>query len=356
MHIDRLLIGSACGVWLTLACHPRDGELTSTTSAGSGGQSFAGGIAAGAGGVAAGVAGGAAIGGAIGGAGAGAGAGGSASGGATSLETNLAVGPFSACLVAADQSVKCAGRCGPAGHGGSRDVAPSNLRAHAIAVGREFACVVLAAAGSSGVIQCWGAGPAAEPPNLANSAEIVAGDQHACSRDEGGAVTCWGDPAHVAPVGLIAKKLAASGAMTCAIISDDSIRCWGPHVAAPPADLKAVQLALSSQLTDPAHGPRFGCAVTLTGNVRCFGDDVAGVQTPPTGLLAKQIALGRSSACAITQDDAVQCWGKAGRGAVPQPPGLRAQALSLSFRGAGALTLDGKPVFWGVTGDGRENL
>ena len=353
MQIDKLLIGSACGIWLTLACHPSNGDLTSgVTAAGNGGQSFAGGGAGGAGGVGAGggFAGSAALGGAA--------AGGSVAGGApaTSLEPTLAVGPFSACLVATDQSVKCAGRCGPAGHGGSRDVAPSNLRARAVAVGREFACVVLPAAGSSGVIQCWGAGPAAEPPSLANSAELVAGDVHACSRDGAGAVTCWGDPAQVAPVGLVAKKLAASGAMTCAIVSDDSIHCWGPHIAQPPADLRAVQLAVSSQLADPAHGPRFGCAVTLAGNVRCFGDDVGGVQTPPTGLLAKQIALGRSSACAITQDNAVQCWGKAGRGAVPQPPGLKALSLSLSFRGAGALTLDGKAVFWGVTGDGRESL
>src|SRR5689334_20293297 len=77
---------------------------------------------------------------------AGSGVGGSATGGAaTETQLSLSLGPFASCAVLADQSVKCAGRCGPTGKGGSRDAAPPGLHARAVAVGREFACALLPA-------------------------------------------------------------------------------------------------------------------------------------------------------------------------------------------------------------------
>ena len=283
---------------------------------------------------------------------------GSSSGGSPVMTpaASLALGPFSNCLVGADKMVKCAGRCGPTGKGGSREQAPASLSAQAVAVGREFACALLSAAQAGSLVQCWGAGTGAEAPAVADAVEIVAGDSHACSRSAQGAVTCWGDAAHMAPTDLVAKALAASGAMTCAIAADDAVRCWGHRPVEPPADLRAAKLAVSSQLTDAKLGPRFGCAVTLTGDVRCFGDDPGQVQMVPAGLKAKAIATGRSNACAIALDDTVTCWGAQPRSGTALPAGLKASSLSLSFRSAGAVGLDGKLSFWGDTGDGRSNL
>jgi hypothetical protein len=120
--------------------------------------------------------------------------------------------------------------------------------------------------------------------------------------------------------------------------------------------LKASHLTVSSQLADSKLGPRLGCAVTLSSDVRCFGDDVGKVQTPPSGLKAKRVALGRSHACAIALDDSVICWGSPpARGASP-PEQLKASALSLAFRSAGAVTLDHQFVLWGDTSDGRSTL
>ncbi len=347
MDVQYRFALSAGALLLAVACHADEGG-PAARSGGAGGQSGAGTDPGGSanGGVSAG--GTSVVGGSAGAA--------TGGGGQTSPMLALAVGPFSICAIGPDQLVKCVGRCGSAGNGGSRDKAPAGLQAHAVAVGRDFACAVLAAPGPGGAVQCWGAGAAAESPTLADTVELAAGDQHACALSRQGAVTCWGDAAHAAPDGIVAKHVAASGAMTCAITSDDSLRCWGPHPAMPPADLRASQLALSSQLTDAAQGPRFGCAVTVTGDVRCFGDDVGKVQNPPNGLKAKRVAVGRSNACAIALDDSVTCWGSPPRNATALPTGLKASALSLSFRSAGAVTVDQKFAVWGDTSDGRSTL
>jgi hypothetical protein len=340
-----VVLGQLALVGLGFGCRSSDGPEPTPASAGSAGQAGDAPSTSGGGG-----AGGTAI--AMGG------ASGSAAGGAATVPASaaLALGPFSSCVVGADQMVKCAGRCGPMGKGGSREQAPAGVSAKSVVVGRAFACALLTAPQAGSLVQCWGAGPGAEAPSIADAVELAAGDEHACARSGQGAVTCWGDAAHAAPTDLVAKALAASGAMTCAIAADDAVRCWGHRPAEPPADLRASQLAVSSQLTDPKLGPRFACAVTLAGDVSCFGDDPGQVQMVPAGLKAKAIATGRSNACAIALDDTVSCWGLAPRYGAPMPAGLKASRLALSFRSAAAVGLDGKLSFWGDTGDGRSNL
>ncbi len=327
---------------IMLGC--RANEAAPTTSGSGGMPAQLGGATTSGGGAEPAGAGGASLGGSAGGGGSAAGG-----GGTQAAELVVAVGPFASCVVDAQQAVKCGGRCGPAFNGGSRDVAPAGLRARALAVGREFACAVLLEPQAGSVVTCWGREALAAAPVLPDVVELSAGDAHACARSGEGEVTCWGDPAHAVPVGVMAKSIAASGAMTCAVNADDSVRCWGPRPAPPPPELRATRIALSSQLSDPTAGPRFGCAITLGGEVRCWGDEPGPVQTPPTGLVAKALAVGGRYACAITLDDGVTCWGTPPRFAEAMPPGLRASALSMSFRSAAAVTPEHSFVFWGET-------
>src|SRR5688572_14635735 len=108
-----LTLGYLTLLGLSLGCRSSDSADPMSAGAGSAGQAGAapnsggagggGGTAPAAGGVA-----------------------GSASGGAATIppSASLASGPFSSCVVGADQLVKCAGRCGPMGKGGSREQAP----------------------------------------------------------------------------------------------------------------------------------------------------------------------------------------------------------------------------------------
>lgn len=277
----------------------------------------------------------------------------------TQLGTSLSVGPFASCIIDDQTNVHCFGRCGPAGQGGSRDVAPAGLKARSVAVGRVFACASLVAAEDGTVVRCWGGGPAAAAPKIADAAEIVAAGDHACARSALGAVTCWGaaqadaGALQLPPGDVVAKGLAASEAMDCAIGADDGIRCWGARPISPPADLKAKRIAVSTQLADPVGGPRYGCAITLGDDVRCWGDDPGGVQTVPQGLKAKEIAVGRSAGCVIALDGGITCWGTTPRFGVAPPQGPKATVLSMAFRTAGAVLDDHSFAFWGDVSDGR---
>src|SRR5687767_9586932 len=102
---------------LLAACRSSDTTDASPVAAGNAGQPAAG--SGGSGGSAGGLSGGSGS------------FAGDGSGGAPMVPaaSSLALGPFSTCVVGPDQMVKCAGRCGPPGKGGSRDQAPAAIAA-----------------------------------------------------------------------------------------------------------------------------------------------------------------------------------------------------------------------------------
>jgi hypothetical protein len=274
----------------------------------------------------------------------------------------LSVGPFASCVIDDQRSVHCFGMCGPSGQGGMRNTAPAGLKARAVAVGRAFACALLAEVENGTVLRCWGGDPAGATPKIVEADEIAAAETHACVRNGSGRVTCWGTMSAdggatpAVPADLVAKHIAVSGSMDCAIVVDDSVRCWGSRPVAPPADLKAKRIAVSTQLADPNGGPRYGCAVTTSDDVRCWGDDPGGVQTIPSGIKAKDIAVGRSAACALGLDGHVTCWGVEPKYGANPPQDRKATALSMAFRTAAAVLEDHTFSFWGDLTDERGSL
>ena len=181
----------------------------------------------------------------------------------------LAVGVDHACARLAAGEVTCWGNGLGARGGGLQGV--TGLCAKQITAGDRFACAL----SCTDEVLCWGepplephsqARPTRVPSLPADLAEVRAGAGHVCARDRKGRVSCWGDnadgqlgaegpkrrPTAKAPYvpGVEARRVCAGGASaqvgtlangqpeygylgtTCAVSTSGEVRCWGGAVAA----------------------------------------------------------------------------------------------------------------------------
>lgn len=187
----------------------------------------------------------------------------------------------------------------------------------------------------SGVVRCWGRNNVGQlglgntfnigddelPSSVVSSAtitgeakQIVAGNAHTCALLKTGLVYCWGANAsgqlglhHVNPMGdgeLVyqggyvqlagtAKRLAAGGDHTCAIMGTGNAICWGSNSSG--------QLGLGH--TDPVGDNEYPY-------------EGGNVQIMPAGqsLTVKDLALGSRHTCALLSDETVKCWGRNNEG------------------------------------------
>ena len=160
-------------------------------------------------------------------------------------------------------------------------------------------------------------------------------------------------------------QVGGDGAFACVLLDGGSVRCVGDDGddvrTMPPDDLAAVaQLAV---------GDFHSCALTVLGEVHCWGLDEDGQSSPPGGLgpdgalgRAAQIGVGDSHSCALTVAGQVHCWGfngspPDGRATPPAdlgPPDPVAQ-LGLGDDYSCALTVGGKVHCWGANNAGQSS-
>jgi alpha-tubulin suppressor-like RCC1 family protein len=177
-------------------------------------------------------------------------------------------------------------------------------------------------------------------------AQVVVGQNHACARNEAGAVYCWGGnnsgqlgygshesssaPVRVTGLEDGVTKLVAGAFYTCGLLESSAVQCWGSHVPGFLGD-QAVEFAFSpvvpegldADVVDIAGGDSHVCALMAAGEVMCWGGDFAGqLGTGETGgeeltpvaatVLSESplsLALGNSYSCALMADNQVMCWG-----------------------------------------------
>ena len=229
----------------------------------------------------------------------------------------------------------------------------------AIATGTFHTCALT----SGGSVKCWGdngggqlgdnsstqrSTPVGVSDLSSGVAAITAGDYHTCALTSGGAVKCWGSnsfgelgdtsltqrliPTDVSGLSSGVIAIAAGMSHTCALTNAGAVKCWGSNSSGQlgdsstsPRNIPVAVSGLSSGVMAIAAGSSFTCALTISGGIKCWGDNAFGQlgdnsttprNTPVTvsGLSANviTIAAGGGHACALTSAGAVKCWGSNG--------------------------------------------
>lgn len=283
--------------------------------------------------------------------------------GETILE--VSAGGSHTCVVLAGGQAKCWGynHYGQVGDGTTSDrTTPTSVEGLeggevlAISAGGSHTCAVM----SGGGVKCWGYNIAGQlgdgstddsdlPVDVVGlggpATAISAGWEHTCALLENGGVDCWGrnmegqlgdgttddryNPVAVMELGSVVTSITSGYFHTCARTLEDGLKCWGSNDIGQLGDgsgssqLTPVDVfGLQSGAAAVSAGEMHSCGLTLTGALKCWGDNyygqlgtgtldwlvlpgnVIGMGNGVTGLDA-----GWEHTCALVTGGGVKCWG-----------------------------------------------
>lgn len=228
---------------------------------------------------------------------------------------------------------------------------------------------------------------------------VSVGVGFSCALTRGGGVKCWGmnnsgqlgngqkggsqsTPVDVVGLNSGVVAISAGAGHACALTAAGAAKCWGENLSGRLGDgtittrlVPTNVVGLSSGVVAIHAGLYHSCAVTVSGAVKCWGDnrnfqvgswdDVSGELTPYAvpgldhGFV--DVQTGNSHTCALSASGGVKCWGsngahQIGNGMVEfeqRTPadvyGLKSGVIALSAGGDHncALTADGTVYCWG---------
>ena len=280
----------------------------------------------------------------------------------------FAVAPISAgasytCALTSQKGLKCWGR-NNFGQLGDNTIAdrliPTNVYGlssgmRSVSGGGAHTCALT----NSGKVKCWGYNAWGElgdgttveryyPVNVtrlvADMIAMIAGG-HSCALDSSGALKCWGrnnygqlgdgttierhTPVDVVGLDSGVKTVSGGGTNSCAVNSSGAVKCWGYNFNGQLGDgttidrLAPVDVSgLNSGISAVSVGLSYGCALTDSGGVKCWGYNLLGelgdgtttssnVPVDVSGLSSGVIAIsaGNGHTCAVTSSGGVKCWG-----------------------------------------------
>jgi alpha-tubulin suppressor-like RCC1 family protein len=281
-----------------------------------------------------------------------------------------------------------------------------------ISAGSNHTCAVT----YSGSASCWGNNDSGQlgdttttnksaPVNVSGLttgvASITTGSNHTCATTTSGSARCWGwnafgqlgdntttsrsAPVDVSGLTTGVASITTSTNHTCATTTSGSARCWGWNAfeqlgdntttsRSAPVNVSGLTTGVASITTSTSHT----CALTTSGNARCWGRNGAGrlgdgtttnrstpVNVTGTTGTIDSVSTGIDHTCALTTSGGVKCWGDnfagrigdgttTNRSTPVNVTGLTSGVASIST-GNGhncALTTSGGVTCWGWNGNG----
>ena len=296
-----------------------------------------------------------------------------------------------------------------------------------IIVGEAVLQVVQVAAGSThtcavtitGGLKCWGRNnngqlgnnstttspvPVAVSGLSSGIARVAVGENHTCAVTTAGGLKCWGYGAYGQlgndatlsnksfPVDVLGMtsgvaSVSAGFAHTCAVTTAGGLKCWGngaygqlgndASFSSKPTPVDV--LGMTSGVASVSAGAYHTCAVTISGGLKCWGDDSYGQLGNDVTLTSKPtpvdvlgmtsgvagVSAGAYHACAVTAAGGLKCWGRDATGQLgdastsdkPTPVDVRLLSSGVASVSAGgahtcAVTTTRDLKCWGSSGFG----
>jgi alpha-tubulin suppressor-like RCC1 family protein len=284
--------------------------------------------------------------------------------GLTSGVATIALGDSHTCALTTDGGVKCWGWNvhGELGDGSTIDslnpidVSSLTSGVSAIALGSHHSCALT----TSGGVKCWGSnaygqlgdGSTIDSLNpidvsglTSGVSAIALGEEHSCALTTSGGIKCWGDnsfaqlgdgsttnsliPVDVKGLTSGVSAIALGYFHSCALTMNGEVKCWGYNLHGQLGDgsttdsLTPIDVSgLTSRVSAITLGYGHSCALTTTGGIKCWGRNAYGelgdgstierhIPDDVSGLTSGviAIALGGSHSCALTTTSGIKCWG-----------------------------------------------
>ena len=212
-----------------------------------------------------------------------------------------------------------------------------------VSAGHEHTCGLT----TSGTIQCWGGNGHGQagtedptgpmictasgcrrgyslqqyPPQWGPFIDVSAGTVHTCAVQAEGVLKCWGEREHgqaFPPFGFAFPPFGFVDGEYGEFVEDGSGEFVkdgsGRFVRAESGDYKFV----ARSFVAVSAGFKHSCALTVDGEVRCWGRDEYGETQAPAGEFVA-VSAGSSFSCGLRPDSSIECWGYNGDGQATPP-------------------------------------
>ena len=232
----------------------------------------------------------------------------------------VSAGGGHSCGVKADSTIVCWGSS-------AVPSLPASQKFSQVSAGELHACgITVPGENERRRVACWGAPGAGRTDdwNTSSVESVSSGDNHNCAvySSDGAEVYCWGgnDSGQrvYARYGVDGIAIATGGKHTCYLLRDATARCQGNDTSgqsSPPAAAEGAFDRSGYTYSTITAGTSHTCAIDADGNAdqtrgaaRCWGNDLDGQSTPPSGTFTA-ITAGGSHTCGLRSNGTVACWG-----------------------------------------------